>query len=60
MEFFYQSSTRYLSSERSDFSTSWEPCRDVNGKMANLGNEFENDKNWNEEELGPYMNLLHD
>ena len=27
-------------------------------KMVNLGTEIENDKKWNEEKLGPCMNLF--
>ena len=46
MGFSYQSSTGYLSSERSDF-----PHLASHVKMVNLGKETENDKERNEEKL---------
>ena len=58
MEFLYQSSTRYLLSERSDFPHLASYVETWNSKMVNLGKEIENDKNLNEMKLGPSMNIF--
>ena len=58
MEFLYQSSTRYLLSERSDFPHLASHVETKNIKMVNLGKEIENDKNLNEMKLGPSMNIF--
>ena len=44
MEFFYQSSARYLSSKHSDFHILQAMQRRKLVKMVNLGKEIENDK----------------